>query len=434
MTDYFVMAGATAPSLHFVEELKRRGISTVTLIPSSNGVLVDDATYAEVKERSAIVIEGDDTAEAYTNPISQAIQGGRLVGIAPTVHVAASLAAQLAERFGLRGPSPLAIKRSLDKAVVRRRLAAAGLDNVRFKVTANGRLAEADLMALRYPVVVKPENGYGKFGAGIAASREDLVAHLCWFVAEHAAWQREGGLPASIRPTLLIEEFIAGELFSVECAADDHQVIPLVVVRRKTNPDNPILELGSSIPGTDDQRVAEQLKSYAKSVLEALELRNGLFHVEIILGPDGPALVEVNPRISGGAIPALVLSATGIDLWKILADVTTGLPLGDSGERTASTPMSHSFLGARKAFAAPRSLSPDWFSRLGTQMHSGHCKVQPGSKILQMSGNTTTFGVVRFTGDTVRAAEIRCDEAVSQIAELLSADLWMPFSGEGAAI
>ncbi len=50
------------------------------------------------------------------------------------------------------------------------------------------------------------------------------------------------------------------------------------------------------------------------AALRVLGLGWGTAHVELRLGPAGPTVIEVNPRLAGGLIPELVRSSLGIDL------------------------------------------------------------------------------------------------------------------------
>ncbi|MBB1242893.1 ATP-grasp domain-containing protein [Streptomyces durbertensis] len=53
------------------------------------------------------------------------------------------------------------------------------------------------------------------------------------------------------------------------------------------------------------------LTRYAEAVLDAVGLRNGAAHIEIMLTAEGPRLIEINSRPHGGGHPAFNLTATG---------------------------------------------------------------------------------------------------------------------------
>ncbi len=63
-----------------------------------------------------------------------------------------------------------------------------------------------------------------------------------------------------------------------------------------------------------------RLTEYAKLVLDALEIRNGAAHCELILSEDEINLIEVGARLSGGFNPALTLDVFGYSQLSCLVD------------------------------------------------------------------------------------------------------------------
>jgi biotin carboxylase len=408
-----------------LERVRDRGMGVISLVDPRNRGLLDDATMNRLEGLSDLVITGQHDTASYLAQVTAGAGKGTIVGVCPTLHLMALTAAEIAEQLVLPGPGSDRLRTTLNKARVRAITTGAGLRNPRVCTICADDDPPDELADLSFPVVVKPVDGYGKFGTIVAGSRAQLDEHVSRFGRLREQWQREGGAPSAISPTLLVEEFIRGVLFSVECYAGSEGAKALVAVRRKTSVENPVLELGSTIPGTDSAEDAVRLHAYAEAVLDALELSNGVFHVEMILSEDGPVLVEVNPRISGGAIPDLVRMATGINLWDILIDVAIGQrPRPD--QQGSHQPMSHTFLAARESFVVPGTLGSDWFDRVTENRVAGYCDAVPGQQVPAMANNTTAFGIVRFAADTVRGAEERCDKAVAAIGSALGAQLWAP--------
>ncbi|MCW5253648.1 ATP-grasp domain-containing protein [Streptomyces sp. SHP 1-2] len=60
-----------------------------------------------------------------------------------------------------------------------------------------------------------------------------------------------------------------------------------------------------------DDPAVPVLARYAEAVLDAVGLRNGAAHIEIMLTADGPRLIEINSRPHGGGHPLFNLTATG---------------------------------------------------------------------------------------------------------------------------
>ncbi|MFC7616346.1 hypothetical protein ACFQV2_25615 [Actinokineospora soli] len=70
---------------------------------------------------------------------------------------------------------------------------------------------------------------------------------------------------------------------------------PVPGVRALRGRDNDCVEIGAVLPADLPADVADECFDYAERVCAALGLDFGVFHVEIMLTPRGPVLVEVNP-------------------------------------------------------------------------------------------------------------------------------------------
>lgn len=60
-----------------------------------------------------------------------------------------------------------------------------------------------------------------------------------------------------------------------------------------------------------DHPAVAQVWPYAQRVLDAVQVRNGCAHTEVILGPDGPRFLEVGARPAGGGHQMITTLATG---------------------------------------------------------------------------------------------------------------------------
>jgi len=238
------------------------------------------------------------------------------VGVTSSSEYYIATAATVAARLGRPAADAAAVARCRHKDRQRALLAAAGVPVPRARpVTSVAEAVEA-ARDLGPPVVVKPSTGSGSVGvrlcAGVGEVAEAAGALL-------AAGVNERGLPV---PALaLVEEYVPGQEFSVETF--DKQVIG--ITRKYLGPPPHFVEVGHDFPA----RVAERddLAATTCAALAALGLGWGAAHTELRLGPSGPVVIEVNPRLAGGMIPALVREATGVDLVEGCVRLAAGLPV-----------------------------------------------------------------------------------------------------------
>jgi hypothetical protein len=235
-------------------------------------------------------------------------------------------AARLSEALGLKGNRPGTVLALTDKLVQRQTLADAGLPGPRFTaVPVDTPVADLDglLDGMAYPVVVKPRWGSGSRNTIEAAGPDAAVGYL--------RGELEGPHPVD----LLVEEMLGdggrsgsagfASYVSVEAVASGGVVVPLAVTG-KFPLAPPCRETGNFLPHHLDADVARDVESQAVRGAQALGVTSGALHIEVMLTPDGPRIIEVNGRIGGGGIDTLFAMAHGRSLTSIAAAVAVGEP------------------------------------------------------------------------------------------------------------
>ncbi|MEU5541319.1 ATP-grasp domain-containing protein [Streptomyces sioyaensis] len=244
-------------------------------------------------------------------------------------------AARIAGRLHLPGPAPAAVQNACRKDATRRLLAAAGLPGPRFAVCADRSEAAVAAAEIGYPLVLKPVD----LCAGMFVRRIDDEAELV------AACRALDDFPVNARgqrraPVLLLEELLHGPEVSVETVTFDGHTQVVGVTDKSVGGAPAFIETGHMFPAgitADDAAAAGET---ARRAIAALGLDGVVAHTEIKLTPDGPRLVEVNPRPAGNRITELVRHVTGIDLAAAAVDVALGqrpdLRTRDTGLRSAA--------------------------------------------------------------------------------------------------
>ena len=211
-------------------------------------------------------------------------------GLLPAAHAVTDL--------GLEGNGLPMVRLLSDKLAMRKHLASAGVSPVRARL---GR-GEADLREFVRevgPTVVKPRAACGSLGVRSAAALPDVPA--TW------AWLAEFGVVP-----FLMEEYLAGPEVSVETLSFDGRHAVVAVTAKQTGPG--FVEAGHVVPASLPAEQDEQVRRLACRVLEAVGLREGPAHTEIVLTSEGPRVVESHNRRGGGRILDLVAAVYGVDI------------------------------------------------------------------------------------------------------------------------
>lgn len=217
----------------------------------------------------------------------------------------------IADGTGLRGPGIKASLVSRDKSLQRRYL---------YEMSPGSRCVYSAAELARYareadfPVMVKPPDGMGSVGV----TKVDDAAGLL-------ALAEAGGSFSSV----LVEDYQAGEEFSVESIVRDGAVDYAEVTLKRTSSDvgQYCVELGHTTPAPVDRSVRVTLLELNRAVIQSLEVESGIVHAEFRYGKGGsPYLMEVAVRCPGDSILLLHHLAAGVSLEERLLRAATGEP------------------------------------------------------------------------------------------------------------
>lgn len=226
-------------------------------------------------------------------------------------------AALQARRLGLAGPDPDAIAMCRDKARQATALRAAGI-GVPYGVTVE---ADCDIpngiARVGLPAVVKPISGTGSVGVTLVETE----------IAATEALQNLLGTTTdvrgrSIKSGALLMSYIAGDEFSVEIL--DSLVIG--VTRKYLGVLPHFVEIGHDAPAIMLSKLREQVVHEALRAIQVLGHERGPAHVEVRAHQGRVTIIEVNPRLAGGAIPSLFRHATGFDPILAVLRSLLGMP------------------------------------------------------------------------------------------------------------
>ncbi|MDV7245236.1 MULTISPECIES: ATP-grasp domain-containing protein [Rhodococcus] len=314
--------------------------------------------------------------------------------------------AAIGEALGLSTHSRRTVALIHDKDAMREQLRDSGIDSTPSAVVADVDALHTFVAKHGLPCVVKPVCGAGS--AGVAVAREEA--------ALAAAFMRAGGsfdgLPNS---GVLVEQFHEGPQFSVEAFSEssEHQV---VAITRKFSDPATFVELGHVAPAELSAAEEEQVHTYVGRLLDALGVEFGATHTEIVLGSQGPKVIETHVRMGGDEIPALAFDATGVDLADCVVRQTVG-------EKVLP--------GIRAVLAEerPGRCSAIWFAAApvagvltevggldDARNVDGVTEVQllvlPGSRVEVLESSDSRVAYARALGDTAVQALVAAREAV----------------------
>ncbi|MFD9304856.1 acetyl-CoA carboxylase biotin carboxylase subunit family protein [Streptomyces sp. NPDC060048] len=229
-------------------------------------------------------------------------------------------AALAADYFGLPAKDWRTALRVKDKAQMRRHLTASGLDAVWSTELAPGQ-DPAGLTALDvpYPCVVKPREGVASEDVVLVDGPEELALR-CKEIQ-------------SRRPqaALVVEEYLAGELCSLETLGDGRVRHVLGGFRTRLSAPPYFIEERCTFVAAHPEPIVEQVLAQ----LDALGVGFGVCHTEFVVEDGRARIIEVNYRAIGDQIDLMLARLLDIPLFEHVLRTHLGEPLpADLGART----------------------------------------------------------------------------------------------------
>ena len=219
--------------------------------------------------------------------------------------------AMVADYFGLPRKHWHATYRAKNKAEMRSRLRALGLDTL-WHATVVSREALAGLGDIPFPVVAKPREGVASLQVTLARDEQELRGQC------DAVWAAYPGRP------MLVEEYIEGPLQTLETIGDGQALAVLGGFRVELSPPPNFIEFEAA------WQPASTLDKDASTVLDmirALGVGFGACHTEFVQTPRGPRLIEINYRNIGDYREFLLQETLGIPLFQTVLRLYLGEPL-----------------------------------------------------------------------------------------------------------
>jgi biotin carboxylase len=249
--------------------------------------------------------------------------------VLPGLEYAVEAAAVVADELGLPGAGSAAAATLRDKAALRRAAERAGIANPAFREVTS--VAELREFASGREVVLKPANRQASLGVQLLTEDDDL----------DAAWRdcvtADEGVQVADRPmrwTYLVEERLAGDVYSVEALVCEGEVAFANVTRQDTAPGRHPVKTAHLLPAPPAPGV-DRLPELTGRLANAAGFRTGVLHAEWIVGSAGPHLVECAGRPPGDFVVDLVHLAHGVDLYRETMRALAGQPVdlapGDPG-------------------------------------------------------------------------------------------------------
>ena len=320
-------------------------------------------------------------------------------------------AAFIAESLGIRGCTRKSVHAARNKYEMRKTLlhhqvpqpGFALIDSLESIPAATAQLLDQNLS---FPFVLKPVDSSASDGVKMVHSLEEIES----FYQHHLSdlHFRRGFLKA---PAMILEEYVSGELISVELVITPTGVEVLGLTDRELSEPPYFVELGGSFPATLVNQ--EEVIEVALQSIQAVGLEFGPCHVELVNSASGPQLIEINPRLIGSTVNLLISASRNTSVIEQLIRMYAGdvFTFGSANEgvgvyRKITAPQAGTLVqltGQERAANLPGVLDVKISRTLGSIV-----KAHPES-------NMDLIGVVTVFANTKHDAQAVADQCIQML-------------------
>lgn len=309
-TIVFIGSNKSGTSRDAIKAAEELGYFTVLLTDRDN-FIKQRHEFPDVKEM--IFVENLDKGNSKEQISLLQKQGKQICCcisfIDPNIHLAATLSAEM----GLFQLSTDAIYKMEEKIRIRESLKQHPF-NPFYKVLYQGE--DIDEFVDRYkdnlPLILKPPVSNGSKDIVLAQTSNAFHQGLRNLQKKHR------------HMPILIEEYVIGPQYLIEVVSYKNTINIIAVIEQEISNDNKFIIIGYKYPAFIESDEYERLEETVITILKTLKFTDGVCHLEMRNKAGEWKLIEINPRMSGGAMNRIINEGTGINLVKEILKLHLG--------------------------------------------------------------------------------------------------------------
>lgn len=224
--------------------------------------------------------------------------------------------AAVSEELGVIGITKDTAYKATNKAAMRRCLKEKGVPIPEFYSVDTFDDYYAAIKNFSGKFIVKPADNAGSRGVTLIEDKSDAKR-----IEQSFSYSKE----ASRCGTVMVEEYMEGPELSVEILSYQGVCHVIQITDKLTTGSPHFVEMGHNEPSILPQLTKNTIEKVAKNAVEAVGIKNGPSHTEVIVTKSGPKIVELGARLGGDFITTnLVPLSTGVDMVECLIHIALG--------------------------------------------------------------------------------------------------------------
>ena len=313
-TIVFIETNKSGSSREAIKAAERLGYFTV-LFTNRQKFIQQRTEFPEVHQMILVELSNYDELKKNLSELQK--QGKQIKGIFSFVHSYVYLAAKLAEEFCTSVVSSDAILKMENKVLTRELLKGHPNSPYYALYTPDYPLDYFINQAKNYlPLILKSPASAGSKDVILANNEDQLKVAIQELRKKNKQ--------------ILLEEYLTGPQYLMEVLVHNGKVHIVAVIEQEITFFQRFIVTGYCLLPNINQRMYESIFETVSSIVKAFEMKNGACHLEMRLVDGIWKLIEINPRISGGAMNRIIEVGYGINL----VEETIQLMLGNKPSLT----------------------------------------------------------------------------------------------------
>lgn len=392
MKKKIMILGASILQLPAIRQAKKMGIEVVAVDMNPNAIGFQEAD-------KSLVISTIDIPAVLKAAKEEKIDG--IMTLASDMPM--RTVAVVAKEMGLVGIDENTALKATNKAVMRQCLLENNVPIPTFYKVSNEQEYKQAVKQFKTKFIVKPADNSGSRGIFLIENldNEKIIEEAYQYSKQ---FSRNGDI--------VVEEYMEGEEVSVETLSVDGVCHVIQITDKLTTGAPHFVEMGHSQPTRHSLEMVQRIREVATMAVNAIGIKNGPSHTEIMVTKDGPKIVELGARLGGDCITThLVPLSTGVNMVEncILIALGETPDLTVKFEKGSAIRYIPSYEGVLKEVANVEEAR----NVIGVQEISFVKEI--GDTLTNIESSTSRIGFVVAQADTAERAVNACYKALDKM-------------------
>ncbi|WP_186321495.1 ATP-grasp domain-containing protein [Bacillus sp. FJAT-22090] len=296
----FINTNKSGSSREAVRAAEQLGYFTI-LFTNNEKQLQQREEYSEVHKM--VLMDVYDLPNIRNEIYKLQAQGIEIETIVSFIDPLVYTASLLCDEFCHNNTSSEAIEKMEDKDKTRSLLKNQPYSPIFFSVKPDEMITSHALYEqLDFPVIIKSAKSTGSKDVILAEGKGQLEKYFKNFRNKN---------PDDV---ILIEEYIDGPQYLVEVLVHNNKAHIVAIVEQEITKGKRFIITGYGVLAEAPKKMKTEIEKVLQSIIKAFGMDNGAMHLELRLSKNGWKLIEINPRISGGAMNKMIQAAFGFSL------------------------------------------------------------------------------------------------------------------------